>query len=238
MSSAPRILLACPVSSVKDYIIWEWLEAVHWLRGDFDILLVDNSPTTALYRQLQTHYWVHRIPTRGKHTRQLLADSWNVIRDVVLHEGYDYHFMLECDIFPPTDVLPRLLAHARLRNLPVVAAPYLIFKGDRTAPMLGDMWIDPWQGSLSLEIYPPRYGAHLIDGRLQRVVAFGQGCVLAHRSIYERGIRYRYEEGKDGHADIYLATDLYTSGIPAYVDTTLFSTHRNQRWSFLAQDIK
>lgn len=230
----PKILLACPVSSAKDYCLWEWIERVKYLSyPNLDIFLADNSYGPGYAETIRNegvnceHY---RRPA-AVDTRYLLLDSWSMIRKKVLEGGYDYHFSLECDLFPPYDIVEQLLSHATAHGLPVVAAPFMIRQGEQSELMVQQMGqIANHRMQMLVGQFP---GYTMIGTGLQQVVNPGQGCVLIHRSVYEQ-VQYTIQEPGDAHPDSYFFYELWEKGIPVYLDTSLVVEHKNRSWKMVS----
>lgn len=237
MKINPKILLACPVSQHKEYCLWEWLEKVKQITSftqNIDVLLVDNSADNTFFERIKDAGFncIH-VRNSGKNSRDLLAESWNVIRDYVLANNYEYHFSLECDLFPPADIISRLLAHAEASQLPVVAAPYFIELGERSTLMIQE--IDNI-GLHKTQLTIPQFSGFMkVDGKLQRIVSPGQGCVLIHRQVYKY-IHFRIGTDRAAHPDTYFFYDLYRFNIPVHLDTSLIIEHKNRNWSTIPEN--
>lgn len=229
-----KILLACPVSELKDYILPAWIERVKEIRKVYPVtvLLVDNSPGPAYFRKLKkliNAEVIHRPQRKNETLRETMAACNNIINHYLQGNGFDYLFSLECDIFPPADVLPRLLAHQK----PVCSAVYNIGSTDQRKIMVQD-FVSTNTFQIKILNYSTEQGFHLVNGQLQQVFACGLGCILIESSIL-KGYTFRTDPGFKVHADTFFHYDLFTREIPVYLDTDIFCPHINQNWNLINQ---
>jgi len=228
----PKVLLAAPTSSSKNYcfIDW-WLNLKRFTYPDLDILLVDNSVGLDNMEYLEKFgVRVMHVNPGNRTTQEFITESQNMIRDVILNEGYDYWFSLESDIFPQqTDVIERLMAHA----LPIVSAPYFIGQGKESELLIGYLVKSFVAKNAAFGIVlPMKYSFLLMDSTVKEVNQCGIGCSLIKREILEN-TPFRFEKGEVAHADSFFYTDLFYQGIPAYLDTSIRVFHENQDWGLI-----
>ena len=230
----PKVLLAAPTSSIKTYcwIDW-WLNVKSFTYPDLDILIVDNSVGTANIEYLKTFgVKVLHVEPKNRTTQEFITESQNVIRKELLKGDYDYLFSLESDIFPQKkDVVERLMAH----DLPIVSAPYFIGIG-KESHLLINYLVKSFvakNAAFGMNL-PNKYGFLLMDGTVKQVNQCGIGCSLIKREVIEE-IPFRFEKGREAHADSFFYTDLWYHGIPAFVDTSLAVRcfHYNQDWGLI-----
>jgi len=128
---------------------------------------------------------------------------------------------LETDIFPPINVIERLM-DARKK---VVGALYFIEEGERSKLMIQK--IEDW-GIDHRETYNiDENDILLVSGGLEKVFSCGLGCVLIEKSVL-KDVIFRYEEGSPVHPDSFFYADLDSKQIPVYVDTSIICEHKNQ----------
>lgn len=146
---------------------WEFLEQKRVLCG---ILCTDTVATAWALGFRNLKGIDHVVAIQGKpfdHAR-------NEACKLALEAGFDYLFFLDSDVVPPSDAVPRLLAH----NLPVVSGVYY-----RRSPPLGFpvlMMRDPNNnGQLG-------WPTGLPANTMIEVDVVGAGCLLIHRSVLER----------------------------------------------------
>ena len=150
-----------------------------------------------------------------------LAKSHDNCRTMALKGDYDYLLHLESDVFPPVNVIERLL-DARKK---VVGAMYHIELGEQSTLMIqqleefGEAKRDTYNlGETDLDF---------VDGSVKKIFSCGLGCVLIHKSVLKE-VPFRYEEGAPVHPDSFFFADLDMRDISAYVDTSIYCEHRNQ----------
>jgi GT2 family glycosyltransferase len=221
-----KVLVGTPHAEVKNYCLDKYIDNVKGLTYPFhDLLVVDNSATHHNAKNIKKRGVpaVH-IKRKNKHTRQLLAESHNYLREVTLKNGYDYLLHFESDITPPPNVIEHLLSH----QLPVVSAPYFIDFGHNSHLMAQDIE-EKCVGIRKTINLDKGSDFHIMDGKLQKGFAFGLGMCLIHRDILEK-VKFRYEENVDAHPDTFFANDLEQLGIEQYLDTSIICEHDNTDW--------
>jgi len=92
----PRVLVACPTWEGQKYCLDEYIAGIKALTyKNCDVLLVDNSKTEDYYNHIKSK-GIPAIRSKwfeGAMDRIIYAR--NMIKDIVLKEGYDYFLSLE-----------------------------------------------------------------------------------------------------------------------------------------------
>lgn len=130
----PKILIATPIYSEKDYCLEEHLECMAKLDYDnYDHIFIDNSKESESWffeklQYLSKRYGFKAYKTkRGASSRTAINNAMNLARMIMLEGDYQYMLVVESDLFPRPDSLKRLLSY----NKRVVGSYYLIgFKED------------------------------------------------------------------------------------------------------------
>jgi hypothetical protein len=234
-STDSQILLAAPVNEYKNYILPEWLSYLETIKGDFDVLLIDNSKNPEYHKTLPTDKFKRKITIRytdpGTDTaQQFILRSRNMIRNHFLNGGYTHLFSLECDVFPPTDVIERLLKH----NKPIVSGWYFIEQKEKSHPLFVMANILTISGVFNLFVCSFTHSFLLITGRLVQTIGNGIGCTLILREVIER-IPFRLNPNDNGFDDAFFNQDLWMKGIDHFCDTSLFCEHKNLDWSLVKE---
>jgi len=235
MKKYPKVLVGTPTYEGKEYCREQFVNCIKQIDyPNFHWVLVDNTKKPTYFHKLRRLYPrnVARVP-RGKNSRDALANESNYLRNKVIEEGYDYLLMVESDLFPPPDVVWRLLRHGKQ----VVGLPYEI----GTAPNRGLC------AFVIEEKKPQVWGTRrvnreeerkLLDGELHKIHGMGVGCVLISRDIVER-FPFWYsslddERMKDEHVrkhpDVYFYLDLHNNSIRVWLDTSVLVHHQNSNW--------
>ena len=234
----PKVLLASPVNIVKEYCLFDWLEMLRTLTyPGLEIFLIDNSPTPEFAKKINSLGFNcgYEAP-RAQEIRYVMLTSMERLRVKFLSGDYTHFFMLECDIFPPPDIIEKLIAH----DLDVVGTTYFTYQG--------------YESKLQLRtIYPflKNYRNHTIshkvryltwpeaqmfmDGQVKPMYENGIGCKLIKRWVLEK-IAFRLDPLDTGFPDSFFSQDLWRNGIGNFIDTTIIPRHRNSNWNTIASD--
>ena len=229
-----KILIASPTSDIKDYCFDKWMENVSkFTYENCELFLCDNSTTRDYYIDIKKRYEhlgsffnVGRVtPSQFEHLnlsyKSFLAFSHEKCRRYALDNNFDYLLHLETDIFPPIDVIERLL-DAKQK---IVGAMYHIEVGERSTLMIQQM--EDFGNDLRETYNLSENDLDFVDGDVKKVFSCGLGCVLIHRSVLKE-VGFRYEEGSPVHPDSFYYADLDAKQIPVYVDTSIYCNHDNQ----------
>jgi len=151
-----------------------------------------------------------------------------------LNGGYQWLFMLDCDVLAPKETIPRLISH----RLPIASGLY-------------HQRFPTWTG-LSGEYLPCMFNevagpdgklakqpiTEYTPGSLVEVAYVPGGCLLAHRSVFERmlqaGIKRFFEwtltaENPAGRSeDFEWCARVRAIGFKCFVDTSLVCQHETQ----------
>lgn len=111
-----KILVACPNNEVKEYAFQRWIDNVKSLTyPDYDILVVDNSPTEDFINKYKEQVPMERIDTAGIEDLMIcrINRSMERIRERFLVGDYQWWMNIESDVIPQTDVIEVLLKWGR-----------------------------------------------------------------------------------------------------------------------------
>lgn len=226
-----KILIASPTADVKDYCFDKWMKNVsNFTYENSEIFICDNSLTRDYFIELKYRYShlgdrfnVARVtPSQFQLSyKHILAKSHDKCRMYALEKDFDYLLHLETDVFPPIDVIERLL-DAKQK---VVGALYHIELGERSTLMIQQ--IEDFGNELRETYNLDETDISFVDGEVKKVFSCGLGCVLIHRSVLEE-VSFRYEEGSPVHPDSFYFADLDAKRIPVFVDTSIYCQHENQ----------
>jgi len=224
-------LVGCPTASPYLYCLKQWVDGVRaLLYQPLADAVADNSDADAYSQTLASHglrTLRYKAPPNTL-ARDKLAHSRNMLRQLVLDEGYDYFFSVEQDVVPPPDALQLLLRHRQ----PIVSGVYykyftLRYKGlngkiitkKKAMPLLAHSAQDPKK----MHFIPAE---EVADDRFFQVRYCGLGCVLMHRGVLEK-ISFRVDQGPEGLAfdDVYFCNDALTAGFSLSVDTSVKCVH-------------
>lgn len=229
-----KILVAAPISDVKDYVLYEWMEHVSQLTyPNYDILLVDNSLNDGYINKFKYNFpqvkFLHINP-KGLRVQDFIRESQNKIRRYMLDNNYMALMSIECDVFPPLDVIETLFKHkadiatglygwgdAGVKRRPLVQQSHLYLDALRNMDVFRNE-------NLSFE-----EGLRFIDGKTKEVFSTGLGCALISKAVLVN-IPYRTDEDTEHHADTYFMLDAHFKGFKALCDTSVWCRHKSQSW--------
>lgn len=229
-----KILLACPTSEYKRYVLFDWLKYIKEHFGQqCDILLIDNSKNKHFHREIkQTGTAViHRPPRRGEPLNQVMADCLNLVNNYLKKHAYSHWFSVECDVFPPPGTLDVLLAY----DMGITAASYCTDFGQNRK-----MVYQRAEGTIVGNIQNMTQSESFLftDGQIKRVLAAGIGCVLIQRQIIA-AYQFRTEAGKPKvYADTFFYQDMKLLKQPVYVHTGILCNHKNSNWNEINRRFK
>jgi hypothetical protein len=226
-----KVLISSPTADLKDYCFDKWMANVSkFTYPNCSVLLCDNSLTREYYIDIKKRYEhlgdffnVSRItPSQYNNLtfKSILAKSHDKCRLYALENDFDYLLHLETDIFPPINVIERLLS----ANKKVVGALYHIELGERSKLMIQQ--IEDFGNDLRESYNLDEMDLEFVDGNVKKVFSCGLGCVLIHKSVLSE-VAFRYEEGSPVHPDSFYFADLDSKRIPVYVDTSIYCEHDN-----------
>lgn len=243
MKKYPKILIGTPTYEGKEYCRERFVKNLQILAGNYPNchwVILDNTKHNRYCNKLKRLYpgHVHKTP-RGNNSRDALANASNWLRHKAIKEDYDYLLMVESDLFPPKDTIPRLLRHGK----PVVGLPYEI--GFNEARGLCIFVTEKQgEGMLGTRRLHPHECEAFMTGELKQIHGMGVGCVLIHRSILEK-YPFWYSTADDErmkdqtvrkHPDVYFYLDLHNDKIPVFCDTSVLVYHENSNWE-LVKDV-
>jgi hypothetical protein len=230
-----KVLIGTPHSEVKNYCFDDFLSRITNLtynNGEYDILIADNSKERKNAKKImKAGVQSIFIKQKQKDIRQYIADSHEALRVAALKGNYDYLVHIESDIFPPLDVIERLLSHQKQ----IVAAPYFIDFGHNSHLMIQDI---EKIGNIVRHTANAGEGHDILmmDGKLKRVHSAGLGCIAIHKSVLQK-INFRNMRGMQMYPDSIFAADCSAQGIGIYLDTSIMCRHENMSWSEVTDNV-
>ena len=123
-----------------------------------------------------------------------LATSHELCRQYAIRHNYDYMLHLETDVFPPIDIIEKLI----FQRKGVIGALYQLSDDDARCPMLNIISSDI--EDYRVAIYG-KYNNNLIKGKSVKILSAGLGCVLIKRNIFLR-FPFRHIEGNKSFPDV------------------------------------
>lgn len=236
----PKVLLVSTVNVIKEYCIDDWIDTIQSLTyPNYDILIIDNSLLEDFSNYIRSRGidCLHEKPN-GRQAREFMATSLERGRVKFLAGNYEYFFSLECDIFPPKDIIERLLAH----NLPVVGCTYWTDHGYNTHLQLQTIYNLHTDYQNHTKDYKVRFLSFeeaqlFMDGQCKPIYGAGIGCCLIDRSIIEQ-FPFRVSDDEVGFADSFFHKDIWQAGIDFMVDTSIIPMHRNSNWNTVLADTR
>jgi hypothetical protein len=224
-----NVLLACPVSDYKDYIFWDWLEYIKKLSYPVDILFVDNSKNETFCNKIKAAGFkcIYLLPGFDDNSKRYsIAAGMEFIRSFATVQKYKYLFSLECDVFPPLDIIERLI---EIDN-PVTGALYFTNYGAKSQLMVMRLEKPEFGPTTLSRILTTDESFLFCNGTIKIVYGCGLGCVLIKNEVLQK-VKFRVIPDQFTHHDVIFANDLYKLKIPVKVDTSIICKHINNDWT-------
>lgn len=220
----PKVLLSCPITNIKSYCLYDWLAYVSTFNyPNLEYYFVDTSKDIEHAKQIsEIGFKVSYQKPEGM-PRDFVTKAQNNIRDYFLNSDCEYLFMLECDQYPPKDVVEYLVG----LNKQIVGASYYLFSGSLMKSV--STHAIHTANSLELRHLNVLEDFYTTGSGISRVRALGLGCILIHRSVLEK-IPFRVKKGESMASDSYFHEDLIRNKIPCYVDKNIVIDHVSDGW--------
>lgn len=227
-----KVLVFSPTYSGKEYCRKEFVENVKNLNyPNYDFLMIDNSKDINYCIKLKrAGVPVVHVP-RGGNSRIALANAQNYARQYAINNDYDYVLSLESDLFPPSDIIQRLMLHDKQ----VVGGLYMIGGTTPTTPIHPCVFVTQNKNGMG--------GTRLITkeeheelkkkGGIHQVHGMGVGCTLISTSILKDYLFWTDNRFDNKHSDVYFYMDLWNSKIPVYVDYDNEIIHKPSAWGIV-----
>ncbi|MFH1460587.1 MAG: hypothetical protein ABIG64_09515 [Candidatus Omnitrophota bacterium] len=235
MKNIPKILLATPISNIKNYIIWHYFDWIKQLTyPNLDFLFVDNSRDENFHKEVTRRTGFECLylpPEKDESIRVFMCRCNNLIRDIFLKRKHDFLFSLECDLICALNTIEHLLSlHKK-----VVGLPYFIHHSYYSKILM--MRYEDFGAERMLKNLSIDEGFLFFDGKVKETSQIGIGCLLIHKSILEK-LEFRVELNEDSHADTYFHRDLKEKlNEKAYIDTRYIAFHYNGNWTKIYQNV-
>jgi hypothetical protein len=233
--SFPKVLLGCPINMIKEYCLPDWFDMIQNLTyPNYDIFLVDNSRSPQFHMKLVDDYGLNISynPPGDKEARVYMAESIEMVRIKAMEGNYSHLFILECDIFPPKQIIELLICQQK----PVIGTAYWTEHGSNTRiQLLANTRHDA--ETYTSRILKWNETLKFFDGKTKPMFANGNGCILIERSVFSE-MTFHIVDGIPGHADSFFHIDLFQMGIENLVDTSIVPRHWNSRWAAVTDDLK
>lgn len=225
--SLPKVLIVSPTSERKSYCTIDFVNNLRNLTyPEKDFCFCDNSfdplfhISEFILRGIDCLY----VHPQNKTNQQYICQSYNALRDYFLKGNWEYFCTIECDLFPPPDIIERLLAYQK----PVVSARYFIGQG-KHSHLLATHIDDTFSPNLNRNIFCEE-GFHEYGTRETISGNSGLGCCMIHRSVVTQ-IPFRLMDATT-HNDTIFSLDLDYFGIDVTYDDEII-THQNSSWEYI-----
>jgi hypothetical protein len=235
MATVKKVLVTAPISKVKDYVLERWMEHISNLTYEnYDILLVDNSESSSWHKKYIDQFpnikFIYFSP-RGLTSQEFISYCQEKSRKYAYINNYDYIMSIECDVFPPLNVIESLMQHDK----DVACGIYNWGFKEKRKPLIQ-----------TAEIFDTHFETRnmdydeamiFINGSLKEVYNVGLGCALISRNVFRR-IPFRFQKDDSNHSDSWFAFDCYFKKIQIYADTKIICEHENQSWGYQEEAAK
>jgi hypothetical protein len=160
-----------------------------------------------------------------------LAETHEAIRQHAINNHYDFLLHLESDVFPPVDVIERLLWTKKN----IIGVPYNLFGGGQRRLVTQGFKESDVAHDWFITALPLGFNHHwFFDGTIKRVSTNGIGCTLMRVKTIAN-TPFRFVEGDVAAPDTWFTRDLMAKKIPYYVHTGMLCFHwSNEDWGAYA----
>lgn len=229
METTPKILIGAPTAAPYSYCLEEYINAVKSLTyKNCKLVLVDNSEKEAYDKEIEKHgVKAIKYPKYIEDSRERLAASRNILRDIVLNENYDYFLSLEQDVIPPKDIIEKLLSHKKDVITGIYYKPMIIHLSHKGKVIKSVKKIMP----LLCGFVPGIEGTirfytldEVQEPGMFKVRSAGLGCMLIHRKVLEK-IKFRTTKDTNCHDDAWFSNDVFEKKFDMFVDTSVKCKH-------------
>lgn len=229
----PKVLVAIPTYSGKDYIFKENFAAVTGFNyPNYTYIYIDNTNNNSYVNTLRRRgARAVRVP-RGPNSRQALANAQNYARKKCLDEGYDYLLFVESDLVPPVDTIQRLLNHIVDNKLRLCGATYFIGH-EVKVPCVFYTVRREGSNAVETKVIHPSMVENFLGKGLQKVHGMGLGCTMIRRDLVEKYPFWHDERFENKHSDVYFYMQLWNDQVPVYVDSSFVVEHHPSRWELV-----
>jgi hypothetical protein len=233
----PNILVCAPTAAAKNYCAERFISNVKNLtypKNKYSWVFVDNTLNNPNQLQYLEGLGFNPLQCQNKNKSVIerMAASHQQCVEYAIVNGYDYILHLETDVFPPMNVIERLLMHKKQ----VVGGLYYRDEG-KFRKLMVQFLAQTAANTIQAVNMLPDQECDFVDGKLKRVASVGLGCVLINIDIFKR-IKFRFEPKQDMHPDSYFAQDCFINRIPIYADTSIICEHENKAWGIYGKDFE
>lgn len=229
-----KILLGTPTFEGKEYCLDFWIKTIKEIKKTYpcDIILVDNSKGNYYKNILEKKYKIKTLKSKQYKGEPLktLKESREKFFNYAIKNNYDFVFSIEQDIFPPKDIIKKLLKIRKgiKEKEAIIGAPYIISRiSYETIPYLTK---DQLSNVAIERIYSKKIKRRIQKNltmkeikrkrKIFQVYACGFGCTLIDVSILKK-IKLKYTEKATRPDDAFFYLDCFKQKIKSYVDPTL-----------------
>lgn len=213
----PKVLVGTPTTFKKAYILEKYAARIKELDYEnYDILLVDNSPTDEYSTRLAELGLPFVRSPCSENPYDRLITARNVLRQAAISGGYDYLLSLESDVIPPKDIIKRLLSHNKEYVTTLMWTHSPTPAGTKPIIVVRREWSD--QPGKFYDLRPEE----IASAPLITISRSHLGCTLISANLL-RQITFRHDGWQ--YDDYLLCDDLRHLGTTLYCDTTIKIDH-------------
>lgn len=231
----PKVLIFSPTYEGKEYCRKRFVDTINEIQyPNKEFIMIDNSINDDYYNLLKLEgVPVHRVP-RGNNSREALTNAQNYARKYAIDNDFDYILSVESDLFPPKDVIFRLLRHSK----PIVGCLYMLggyeFNG-KILPKIPCVFLTKNDGSGGTRFITNEEHEELSSvGGLHQVHGMGVGCTLIRIDIVKKYPFWCDNRFDNKHSDVYFYMNLWNDKVPVYVDYDCEVEHQPSDWTKVA----
>ena len=232
----PKVLIFSPTYEGKEYCRERFVDTVNKIQyPNKEFIMIDNSTSEDYFNLLKKEgVNVHRVP-RGNNSREALSNAQNYARRYAIENDFDYVLSVESDLFPPRDIIFKLMKHAK----PVVGALYMLGgyydpKSEKQFPTVPCVFVPKKDGTGGTRFVSKDEHKMMLEmGGIHQVHGMGVGCTLIDISVVKKYPFWCDSRFDNKHSDVYFYMTLWNDKVPVYVDYDNEVEHQPSPWSIV-----
>lgn len=235
----PKVIVASPTFDKMKYCQDEFFNSIKNLSySNYDILIVDNSDEDFYFEGLKKISGINVVRDKniGKSGFQKVVSSRNKIIEYAIENNYDYIFMIDSDVIPPSNIIEELISCGK----DLVSGLYFnFFNVNEQVKILPVAWREinekEFEQLKKILNFDEKIKSHkdlrrhlteeeIESNELLEVKYPSAGCMLISKEVFIKA-RYGLLDKENTSDDIYFFDEIASLGFKMYVYTKIKCRH-------------